>query len=45
MVRDHQLLPLFEQMNAAGLGDLPVIATSVAKTQRVATGASVRTLF
>ena len=45
MVRDHQLLPLFEQMNAAGLGDVPVIATSVAKTQRLATGATVRTLF
>ena len=26
MVRDHQLLPLFDQMNAAGLGDVPVIA-------------------
>lgn len=45
MVRDHQLLPLFEQMNAAGLGDVPVIATSVAKTQKVATSATVRTLF
>ena len=45
MVRDHQLLPLFEQMNAAGIGDLPVIATSVAKTQRVATGASIKTLY
>ena len=45
MVRDHQLLPLFEQMNAAGLGDVPVIATSVAKTQRAATGATIRTLF
>jgi branched-chain amino acid transport system substrate-binding protein len=32
-------------MNAAGLGDVPVIATSVAKTQKVATSATVRTLF
>jgi len=45
MVRDHQLLPLFDQMNAAGLGDMPVIATSVAKTQRLATGATIRNLF
>ena len=44
-VRDHQLLPLFEQMNAAGLGDLPVIATSVARTQRVVTGNTVKTLY
>jgi branched-chain amino acid transport system substrate-binding protein len=45
MVRDNQLLPLFEQMNAAGLGDVPVIATSVAKTQKLATSGGVRTLF
>ena len=45
MVRDHQLLPLFEQMNAAGLNEMPVIATSVAKTQRAATGATIRTLY
>jgi branched-chain amino acid transport system substrate-binding protein len=25
LVRDNQLLPLFEQMNAAGLGDVPVV--------------------
>jgi branched-chain amino acid transport system substrate-binding protein len=45
MVRDHQLLPLFEQMNAAGLGELPVIAASVARTQRLVTGSTVKTLF
>ena len=45
MLRDHQLLPLFDQMNAAGLGDVPVIGTSVAKTQRVATSAGIKTLF
>ncbi len=45
MLRDHQLLPLFDQMNAAGLGDVPVIGTSVAKTQRVATSASIKTLY
>jgi branched-chain amino acid transport system substrate-binding protein len=45
MIRDNQLLPLFEQMNAAGLGELAVIATSVAKTQRLVTGATVRTLY
>jgi len=37
-VRDHQLLPLLAQMNAAGLADVAVIATSVAKTQKLATG-------
>ena len=45
MVRDHQLLPLFDQMNAAGLGDIPVIGTSVAKTQRVLAGGGIRTLY
>ena len=45
MIRDHQLLPLFEQMNAAGLGDLPVIAGSVARTQRVATSSTVRSVY
>jgi len=45
MVREHQLVPLFEQMNAAGLGDVPVIATSVAKTQRLASSAGVKTLY
>jgi branched-chain amino acid transport system substrate-binding protein len=45
MVRDHQLLPLFDEMNAAGLGELPVIATSVAKTQRLANGSTLRTLY
>ena len=45
MLRDNQLLPLFEQMNAAGLGEVPVIASSVAKTQKVLTSATVRTLF
>ena len=28
VVRDHQLLPLFTQMSAAGLSNVPVIATS-----------------
>ncbi len=32
VVRDHQLLPLFQQMHAAQLSNVPVIATSVAKT-------------
>jgi branched-chain amino acid transport system substrate-binding protein len=45
MLRDQQLLPLFDQMNAAGLGDLPVMATSVAKTERLANGATIKTLF
>lgn len=36
-LRDHQLIPLFEQMQSAGLTELPVIATSVAKTRKLAT--------
>jgi branched-chain amino acid transport system substrate-binding protein len=45
MLRDNQLLPLFEQMNAAGLGEIPVIASSVAKTQKVLNSSTVKTLF
>jgi branched-chain amino acid transport system substrate-binding protein len=37
VLRDNQLLPLFEQMAAAGLSDVPVIATSVARTDKLAT--------
>lgn len=37
-VRDNQLLPLFAQLKAAGLSDLPVMASSVAKTQKLVTG-------
>ena len=44
-LRDNQLLPLFEQMNAAGLGDLPVVAASVARTQRLVSGNTVKTLY
>jgi len=36
VLRDHQLLPLFAQMKAAGLSELPVIATSTGKTTKVA---------
>jgi branched-chain amino acid transport system substrate-binding protein len=35
-LREHQLLPLFAQMKAAGLSELPVIATSTGKTSKVA---------
>ena len=45
LVRDNQLLPLFEQMNAAGLGDVPVVGGSVARTQRVVTSATVKNLY
>lgn len=37
VLRDNQLLPLFDQMAAAGLADVPVIATSVARTDKLAT--------
>ena len=45
LVRDNQLLPLFDQMIAAGLGDLPVIGGSVARTQRLVTSATIRNLY
>jgi branched-chain amino acid transport system substrate-binding protein len=35
-LRDHQLLPMLQQMKAAGLADVPVIATSTSKTTKVA---------
>jgi len=35
-LRDHQLLPLLTQMKAAGLSEVPVIATSTGKTSKVA---------
>lgn len=35
-LRDHQLLPLLAQMKAAGLSEVPVIATSTGKTTKVA---------
>jgi branched-chain amino acid transport system substrate-binding protein len=35
-LRDHQLLPLLAQMKAAGLSEVPVIATSTGKTSKVA---------
>ena len=45
-VRDHQLLPLMAQMKAAGLADVVVMATSVAKTQKVVTApADVKALY
>jgi branched-chain amino acid transport system substrate-binding protein len=46
VVREHQLLPLFEQMREAKLSALPVVATSVAKTRKVVgAAADVDTLF
>lgn len=45
LLRDNQLLPLFEQMNAAGLGDIPVMGGSVARTQRLVTSSTVRNLY
>jgi branched-chain amino acid transport system substrate-binding protein len=45
-LRDHQLLPLLAQMKAAGLSELPVIATSTGKTLKVAKApADVNKLF
>jgi branched-chain amino acid transport system substrate-binding protein len=45
-LRDHQLLPLLAQMKAAGLSELPVIATSTGKTSKVAKApADVSTLY
>ncbi|HZE91926.1 MAG TPA: branched-chain amino acid ABC transporter substrate-binding protein [Rhizobacter sp.] len=36
VLRDFQLVPLFDQMTAAGLTYIPVIATSVARTEKLA---------
>ena len=36
VLREHQLLPLFDALQAAQLNELPVVATSVAKTRKVA---------
>jgi branched-chain amino acid transport system substrate-binding protein len=46
VIRDNQLLPLFDQMQAAGLGDIPVVSSHVAKTEKVlAAPPSVKTLY
>lgn len=46
VVKDNQLLPLLDQMVAAGLADMPVITSHVAKTDKVqAAPASVRALY
>lgn len=39
VLRDNQLMPLMAQMKAAQLSDVPVMATSVAKTSTVLNGA------
>ncbi len=46
IVRDNQLLPLFVQMNAAGLSNVPVMVPSSAKTQKLVTApADVKSVF
>lgn len=37
VLRDHQLLPLFEALQAAQLTNIPLVATSVAKTRKMVT--------
>lgn len=37
VLRDHQLLPLFEALQAAQLTNIPLLATSVAKTRKMVT--------
>jgi branched-chain amino acid transport system substrate-binding protein len=36
VLRDNQLLPLFKQMNEAGLSELPVLTTNSSKTEKLA---------
>ncbi|NKI93570.1 branched-chain amino acid ABC transporter substrate-binding protein [Rhizobacter sp. SG703] len=36
VLRDNQLLPLFEQMKAAGLSGVPVLSTNSSKTEKLA---------
>jgi branched-chain amino acid transport system substrate-binding protein len=38
VLRDHQLLPLFKQLDVAQLSQIPVIVTSAAKTSMLAGG-------
>ena len=46
VIRDNQLLPLFDQMLAAGLGDITVLASHVAKTEKVLSAPpNVKTLY
>lgn len=46
VIRDNQLLPLFDQMLAAGMGEMPVLASHVAKTEKVlAAPPSIKTLY
>lgn len=46
VVRDNQLVPLFDQMVAGGIGDLPVLSSHVAKTEKMlAAPPSIRTLY
>lgn len=46
VLRDHQLIALFQQMKAAGLSDVPVMATSVGKTAKMVNApADVKTLY
>ena len=46
LIRDNQALPLFAQMNSAGLGDMPAIVPSTAKTTKLAKSTSdIKTLF
>lgn len=45
VLRDNQLLPLFAQMNAAGLGNIPVMVPGSAKTQKLGAGKDVSNVF
>ena len=46
VLRDNQLIPLLQQMKAAGLSELPVVATNAAKTEKLVNApADVKTLY
>lgn len=45
VLRDYQLIPLFQQMQAAQLSEIPVLATSVAKTAKLAAASGMKSLY
>ncbi len=45
VLRDNQLLPLFAQMSAAGLGNIPVMVPGSSKTAKLAAGKDMANVF
>lgn len=45
VLRDYQLIPLFQLMQAAQLSEMPVLATSVAKTAKLAATSGMKSVY